>query len=238
MKPKLPSSASDDSAAALRLKVYECDTLTVLRLDYEDVLGQFLANTERARDPWGPDAEDAAAPIVAIAAESPLALARARAHLLFFLAENKRRTKRESIRLAWLTLSRSDSTAQGQAATPWLRFADLRGRPNATDAFLLGNAACAELAQGLADPWFSGVLLTHPDGSLVGAWIAVLKPDAITAISARELHIELEERIFDYTELYERGGPLQQLLRGTRHVVELLTAVTAVTVMLRALGII
>ena len=167
-----------------------------------------------------------------------MALARARAQLLFFLAESKRPTKGEPIRLAWLTLSRSDGPRQTESQPPLLRFADLRAGPDATAAYFSRNhAASPELAQALADPWFAGVMLTHPNLDLVGAWIAVLKPDAIT-ITAHPQRVELGERAFPYSDLGERRSPPQRLLRVARHVLEILTALTPVAVLLHALGII
>jgi len=233
MKPKLPSSASGASPAPLRLKVRQFDTITLLALNYENSLADVGRNDERARGRETGHAEAAAAPIVAIVAENPLALARARAQLLPFLVKVDPQTGRQSIRLEWLTLSPAD-IAQAR-----LQFADLTDSLGATVAARSDDVEHApELAQVLADPWLSGGLITHPDAKLVDAWVAVIKLDGITTVAADEQDVELADPPADATEARERPSAPHSVLRIARHASALLATAASVAVLLRTLGLI
>lgn len=232
MKPKLPSSASGALPAPLRLKVRHFDTITLLILDYEHSLADVRDNDERARY-RGTAHGEAAAPIVAIVAENPVALAGARAQLLPFLVKIDPQTGRRFIRLEWLTLSRADI---GRAR---LQFADLTGSHEASVAARSGDLERAPtLAQVLADPSLSGGLIRHPDAKLVDAWVAFIKLDGITAVAADAQDVQLAERPVDVTEGRARPSAPHRVLRVARHAPTILATAASVAVLLRTLGLV
>jgi hypothetical protein len=168
--------------------------LTILRLETEDSLRMALGSPNRQT----PDARDGAktaldAMVRALAGDDPRSLARARTILMAKFIDSP------SISISWLT---AGTRRRGLG----LPIHDLRGNPDATEAVLKEDETlCPELATAIADSSAMGVFVDHPKLN-VGAWIALLTPDAVEMLNAdADLYLSLGHSEFPYEELFGRG---------------------------------